>query len=147
MDMKNNNDNNLVKINNAEISKAEPLVSVIMPVYNAEKYLKVALSSLLTQTYKNIEIICVNDGSTDHSLDILERMSSADKRIKVISQKNGGPAKARNAGLDAAKGKYISFVDSDDFVDRTMYSVLVEKAEKEKADILVCRGSPCPAWD
>ena len=147
MDMKNINDNNLVKINNAEISKAEPLVSVIMPVYNAEKYLKVALSSLLTQTYKNIEIICVNDGSTDHSLDILERMSSADKRIKVISQKNGGPAKARNAGLDAAKGKYISFVDSDDFVDRTMYSVLVEKAEKEKADILVFGGSPWPDWD
>ena len=122
----------------------QPLVSVIMPIYNAEKYIKGAFASLMSQTYKNIEIICVNDGSLDHSLGIIERMAATDPRIKVISQSNGGPAKARNAGLNVAKGKYVSFVDSDDFVDKEMYGKLVSIAEKEESDILVFGGYPWP---
>lgn len=135
------------KTTETQKQETTPLVSVIMPVYNVEKYLKASLSSLLEQSYKNIEIICVNDGSTDHSLAILERIAASDNRIKIINQNNGGPAKARNVALDAANGKYISFVDSDDFVDKEMYSVLVEVAEKEKSDILVFGGSPWPDWD
>ena len=137
----------LEKVIGTDRSEEKPLVSVVMPVYNSEKYLKAALNSLLEQSYKNIEIICVNDGSTDHSLAILERMAASDRRIKIINQSNGGPAKARNAALDAAKGKYVSFVDSDDFVDKEMYSTLVEVAEKQKTDILVFGGSPWPDWD
>ena len=135
------------KTTETQKQETTPLVSVIMPVYNVEKYLKASLSSLLEQSYKNIEIICVNDGSTDHSLAILERIAASDNRIKIINQNNGGPAKARNVALDAANGKYISFVDSDDFVDKEMYSVLVEVAEKEESDILVFGGSPWPDWD
>lgn len=89
-----------------------PLVSVIMPVYNAEKTLVDSLRSILTQKYKKIEVLCVNDGSTDHSLEMLEQIAGADDRVKIITQENGGPAKARNTGLDAANGKYISFVAS-----------------------------------
>lgn len=137
----------LEKVIGTDRSEEKPLVSVVMPVYNSEKYLKAALNSLLEQSYKNIEIICVNDGSTDHSLAILERMAASDRRIKIINQSNGGPAKARNAALDAAKGKYVNFVDSDDFVDKEMYSTLVEVAEKQKTDILVFGGSPWPDWD
>lgn len=121
-----------------------PLISVIIPVYNAEKYIKGAISSIAEQTYKNLEIICVNDGSTDHSADIINRMAASDKRIKIVNQENSGPAKARNAGLDVATGKYISFVDADDFTDREMYSTLVNTAESENADIVVFGGSPYP---
>lgn len=125
-------------------SNYNPLISVIIPVYNAEKYIKGAISSIAEQTYKNLEIICVNDGSTDHSADIINRMAASDKRIKIVNQENSGPAKARNAGLDVATGKYISFVDADDFADREMYSALVNTAESENADIVVFGGSPCP---
>lgn len=127
--------------------RERPLVSVIIPVFNAEKYIKRALSSLVSQTYENIEIICVNDGSTDHSANILERMAESDNRVKVITQVNSGPAKARNVGLDSAKGKYISFVDSDDFVEKDMYEKLVDVAERECSDILVFGGSPWPDWE
>ncbi len=125
----------------------EPLVSIIMPVYNAEKYLKGAIISLLKQTYRNFEIICVNDGSTDHSGDILHRFANADERIKLIEQQNSGPAKARNVGLDAAKGKYICFMDADDRVENNMYEKLVFVAEHEKADIVVFGGSTLPDWE
>ena len=146
--MRNNGFNEREKIKNMKSdSVAQPLVSVIMPVYNAEKFIKGALASLVSQTYKNLEIICVNDGSTDHSLDILEKMAASDSRIKILSQENGGPAKARNTGLDAAIGKYISFVDSDDFVEKNMYENLVAVAEKEHSDILVFGGSPWPDWE
>ncbi|MGN0596902.1 MAG: glycosyltransferase family 2 protein [Ruminiclostridium sp.] len=121
-----------------------PLVSVIMPVYNAEKYLKNSLHSLINQTYKKLEIICINDGSTDNSLEILNYISKNDSRIKVINQKNSGPAHARNVGLDNAHGKYISFVDADDSTDMWMYYSLVEFAENEEADIMVFGGTPFP---
>ncbi len=129
-----------------------PLVSIIMPVYNAEKYLKNSLHSLLNQTYKKLEIICVNDGSTDNSLDVLKMIAQSDDRVKIIDQENSGPAHARNVGLDAATGKYISFVDADDSTDMWMYYCLVERAEQEEADIIVFGGTPfpfaerCPQW-
>lgn len=146
--MKIDNLNKREKSDNEEFENdMQPLVSIIVPVYNAEKYIKLTLASLLAQTYKNLEIICVNDGSKDHSLDILNKMASADNRIKIISQINGGPAKARNSGLNVAQGKYISFVDSDDFVDKEMYTTLVATAEKEQSDIVVFGGSPWPNLD
>ena len=99
-------------------------VSIIVPVYNVEKYLSFCLDSLVNQTFKDIEIICVNDGSTDTSPVILEHYARLDKRIKIINKSNGGLSSARNAGMDAAGGKYLSFVDADDFVSH----FLVEKA-------------------
>ena len=92
-------------------------ISVIVPVYNVEKYLKRCLNSLVNQTYTNIEIICVNDGSKDNSLNILNEYAQKDNRIVVISQENQGQGIARNKGLEIAKGDYIGFIDPDDFID------------------------------
>ena len=94
-----------------------PLVSVVMPVYNVEEYLEQAIESLLNQSMKHIEIIAVDDGSTDRSLDILKRYESLDKRVKVFSQKNQYAGVARNLGLSKAKGEYVIFLDSDDFFE------------------------------
>ena len=91
-------------------------ISVIIPVYNSEKYIKKCLDSLLNQTFKNFEIICVNDGSVDNSLKILEEYKLKDHRIVLINSKNEGLGSARNKALDVAKGRYIIFVDSDDWV-------------------------------
>ena len=102
------------------------LLSVIIPVYNVEPYLEQCLNSVVNQTYKNLEIICINDGSTDNSLKILENFHKKDNRIKIINQKNQGTATARNAGLDIATGEYITFVDSDDYLELKAY----EKAMK-----------------
>ena len=95
----------------------EDLISIIVPVYNVEKYLEQCLESLLNQTYKNIEIIVVNDGSTDQSLDILKKYSFKDNRIKLYSQKNQGISAARNTALEHINGKYVMFVDSDDWIE------------------------------
>ncbi|MBR6327686.1 MAG: glycosyltransferase family 2 protein, partial [Alphaproteobacteria bacterium] len=89
-------------------------ISVIMPVYNVEKYLERCLSSICHQTYQNIEIICIDDGSTDKSLEILKQFQARDERIKIIAQQNQGASKARNKGLTEATGSYIYFMDSDD---------------------------------
>ena len=97
------------------------LLSVIIPVYNVEPYLEQCLDSVVNQTYKNLEIICINDGSTDNSLKILEKYQKKDNRMKIIDQKNKGVAAARNAGLDAATGEYITFVDSDDYLELNAY--------------------------
>lgn len=110
-------------------------VSVIVPVYNCEKYLKKCLDSLVNQTLKDIEIICVNDGSTDNSGRILEEYN--DKRIKIINKENGGQSSARNIGIDIAKGEYIGFVDSDDWVDLDFFEKLYNTAKKYDADIAV----------
>ena len=91
-----------------------PKVSVIIPVYNVEKYLQKCLDSVINQTYKNLEIICVDDGSPDNSGGILDAYAQNDSRIIVIHQENAGVSAARNRGLDAATGEYIAFVDSDD---------------------------------
>ena len=94
-----------------------PIVSVIIPVYNQEKYLDECLSSVCGQTLRDIEIMCVNDGSTDESLKILNKYAKNDSRIHVFSQSNQGAGVARNLGLSKAKGKYLSFLDSDDVVN------------------------------
>lgn len=91
-----------------------PVVSVIIPVYNAEKYLRECLDSVINQTFKDIEIICVDDGSTDNSVNILNEYAERDNRVIVLKQNNSGPSKARNLGWDLAKGIYIAFLDSDD---------------------------------
>lgn len=124
--------------------KKEPdiLISVIIPVYNAEKYLKTCLNSIINQIYENLEIICVDDGSTDHSLDILRFYEKKDKRIKVYTQKNSGPSAARNNALNHATGEYISFVDADDFLVENAYKILAEVAvEKEKWDLIIFGGN------
>ncbi len=95
-------------------------VSIIVPVYNSEKYLKKCLDSLVNQTLKDIEIIVVNDGSTDQSQSIIKKYASQDKRVKLINKKNGGQASARNLGLAQAKGEYIIFIDSDDYAEEDM---------------------------
>ena len=112
--------------------RCEKLISIIVPVYNAELYLSQCLDSLIGQTYKNLEIICVNDGSSDRSVEILQKYIMTDSRIKVISQNNMGLSSARNAGLMNARGDYIMFVDSDDWLDIDT----CEKALQEDADVI-----------
>lgn len=114
-----------------------PKISVIVPVYNVEKYLRKCLDSIIAQTLKDIEIICVNDGSTDSSLEILSDYAKRDKRITIISQENAGLGAARNTGIRAATGTYLGFVDSDDFVDKTLYEKAYNKAEKNQADVVI----------
>lgn len=112
-----------------------PKVSVIVPIYNVEKYLARCLESLINQTLEDIEIICVNDGSTDNSADILTKFAEKDERIKVITQVNSGLSEARNAGISASTGKFIAFLDSDDFVDLDFYEALYNSAIKNNCDI------------
>lgn len=114
----------------------QPKISVIVPVYNVEKYLKQCLDSIVNQTYKNLEIIIVNDGTKDNSMKIVENYLQ-DNRIKVINKENGGLASARNSGLEKVTGKYISFIDSDDWIELNMYEELVSQINDE--DILIYR--------
>lgn len=113
-------------------------VTVIVPVYNVEEYLPSCLDSLINQTYKNIEIICVNDGSTDKSGEILKSYAKKDKRITIIEKKNGGLSSARNAGLKKCNTKYLMFCDSDDSFDEKMCEVMVGTIENDNSDIVVC---------
>ena len=111
-------------------------ISVIVPVYNVAPYLARCLDSLINQTLKDIEIICIDDKSTDNSLEILHKYEQTDKRIRVIAlDKNSGVATARNAGIDAATGEYLGFVDSDDYVDADFYEKLYATAKKSDADM------------
>lgn len=119
-------------------------VSVLLPIYNVEKYLEKCLDSVIGQTLKDIEIICVNDGSTDSSLDILKKYAAKDKRIKIINKENGGLPSARNAGLDAATGEFVSFIDSDDYIQPNMMSTLYKNAKKTKAEIVICGANIFP---
>ena len=111
-------------------------VSIIVPVYNTSKYLNGCIKSLLHQTLEDIEIILINDGSTDESESIIKKYK--DKRIKYISKKNEGIGKTRNLGIDTATGEYLSFIDSDDYVEPNFCKVMYEKALKEKCDIVIC---------
>ena len=115
-----------------------PLVSIIIPVYNVERYLKRCLDSIVNQTYKNIEIILVDDGSTDSSGKICDYYANRDSRIIVIHQRNQGLSGARNAALDIANGEYITCVDSDDFISQSLVEKLLDSMLKYKADISVC---------
>ncbi len=115
-----------------------PIVSVIVPVYNVAPYLQRCIYSLTRQTLWDIEIILIDDGSTDNSPEICDNAAKKDERIKVIHKENGGAGSARNAGLDIATGKYISFVDSDDFVEADMMQKMVAALENANAQISVC---------
>ena len=117
---------------------SEPLVSLIIPVYNVEAYLRECLDSVINQTYFNLEIIIVNDGSTDGSLNIIEEYSLKDERIRVITQKNGGLSSARNTGLDAANGLYVGFIDSDDVVHSSFVKCLTDAISEQNVNIVVC---------
>lgn len=113
-------------------------VSIIVPVYNSEKYLTQCIESMISQTYSKIEIILVDDGSTDNSLDICRYYSKVDNRIKVVHKINGGASSARNAGLTEASGSYIMFVDSDDYIYPYMVEVLLQNIEEYNTDLVVC---------
>ena len=113
-----------------------PLVSVIIPMYNAEKFIDKCVTHLVHQTYKNLEIIIVDDGSTDNSVAVCEKWAESDKRIKVICQENAGPSVASNTGLDAAHGEWIHFHDHDDFVNLDYFEKMMNAAILTDADIL-----------
>lgn len=116
----------------------QPNVSIIVPCYNVEKYVENCLKSLIVQTYENLEIICVDDGSSDSTTDIIERYVKIDGRIRLIRQRNQYAGVARNNGLKYAIGKYVLFFDSDDFCDENMVCEMVTSAEKNDSDIVVC---------
>lgn len=120
------------------MSNEKCTLSIIVPVYNVEKYLPRCLNSILNQTFQDYEMIIVDDSSTDQSWDICRNFKNQDSRVKILQIPHAGLSAARNAGLDIAVGKYIGFVDSDDWCDRTMYEKLVEAAERTGADIICC---------
>ena len=115
------------------------LISVIVPVYNVERYLKKCINSILDQTYENIEVVLVDDGSTDKSGAICDEYAAKDLRVTVIHKENGGLSSARNAGLKVAAGDLIGFVDADDYIEDTMYEKLKENMDKYGSDISVCQ--------
>lgn len=114
----------------------QALISVIIPVYNVEEYLRECVDSVINQTYKNIEILLIDDGSTDSSGRICDEYAAKDERIRVIHQENAGPSKTRNTGLDNAGGKFIYFVDSDDYIESNTLELLVNTAEANGADLV-----------
>lgn len=116
----------------------EPLISIILPIYNVEKYLKRCIDSVINQTYKNLEIILVDDGSTDRCPEICDKYAKRDNRIKVIHKKNGGQSDARNAGIALAGGELIGFVDPDDRIHPDMYSKMYLQMVEDKSDIVSC---------
>ena len=119
-------EDSLQKLNNDDenLTEISPKVSIVVPVYNTEKYLEKCLKSLISQTLKDIEIICVNDGSTDKSSEILQKFADSDTRIKIITQSNQKQGVARNRGMEVALGEYIGFVDSDDWVHLDFFEKL-----------------------
>lgn len=114
------------------------LLTVIVPVYNVEKYLDTCIKSIINQTYSNLEIILVDDGSKDDSGRICDKYAEKDKRIKVIHKENEGLSEARNLGIKLSKGDYITFVDSDDYIDERMYEILIHDLEYYDVDIATC---------
>lgn len=116
-----------------------PKISIIVPVYNVEKYLEKCIDSILNQSFRDFELILVDDGSTDNSGYICDRYKNQDDRIIVIHKENGGLSSARNAGIDISKGDFIGFVDSDDFIHRDMYKILYNNIIKSEADLVICK--------
>lgn len=114
------------------------MISVIIPVYNREKTIEKCLNSVINQTYSDIEIIVVNDGSVDKSEEIIKAMALNDNRIKLITTENRGPAAARNTGLDMAKGDYLAFVDADDWIELNTYELMMAGIEKNNAEMCIC---------
>lgn len=114
------------------------LLSIIIPVYNVENYICECLDSVLGQSYTNIEVLLIDDGSTDKSGEICDEYQKKDSRVKVFHKENGGLSTARNVGIEQANGFYVAFVDSDDYIETTMYSQMISVLEKEKAELVVC---------
>lgn len=114
------------------------LITIVVPVYNVERYVEQCVQSVLNQTYRNLQILLVDDGSTDSSGEICDRLATQDSRIQVIHQKNSGLAAARNVGIELAKGEYISFIDSDDFVELNFIERLYTEIKKYGVKIAVC---------
>lgn len=117
-----------------------PMLSVVLTVYNMEACLSECLDSLIEQTYSDFEVICIDDGSQDSSLDILQRYAEQDKRLLVFTQENAGPAQARNAGLSMAHGTYVMLLDSDDIFEDSLFEKMILRAESMTADVVVCRS-------
>ena len=118
--------------------KKNDLVSIIIPIYNVEEFVEKCLKSVINQTYKNVEIILIDDGSKDNSKQICDNYAKIDNRIKVIHKKNEGVSKARNIGLDIAKGEYIAFVDADDYIEKNYIEELYNLSIETNADITIC---------
>ncbi|MDR2157825.1 MAG: glycosyltransferase [Holosporaceae bacterium] len=116
----------------------QPQISIIIPIYNVEKFLSRCLESVIHQTLKDVEIICVNDGSADSSPNILKEFAEKDNRIVVLHQENKGQGAARNAGMNVARGKYVGFVDGDDWIDLNYFEALYAAAEKYNASMACC---------
>lgn len=116
----------------------DELISVIIPIYNMEKYLKKCVWSVINQSYQNLEILLIDDGSKDNSPQICDEFSKKDKRIKVFHKENGGLSDAKNYGLKKARGNYVTFVDSDDWIETNMYEEMMLKMQSENADISIC---------
>ncbi|MFI3300982.1 MAG: glycosyltransferase [Candidatus Gastranaerophilales bacterium] len=125
-----------LKSHNFKEEFLHPKFSIIIPVYNVQGYIEECLFSIINQTFKEFEIICINDGSTDDSLGILKIFAQHDNRIKIIDQENQGQGVARNNGIDIAKGEYISFVDPDDWIELDMYEQIYKKLKETSAEVL-----------
>ena len=115
-----------------------PLISVIVPIYNVEMYLNRCVDSILKQSYTNLEVILVDDGGIDSCPQLCDEYEKKDSRVKVIHKTNGGLSDARNAGLEVAKGKFVSFIDADDYLSVDFYKIMYEHLWETKADIVVC---------
>ncbi len=120
------------------MSQEKALISIIIPVYKVEKYLEKCIQSVINQTYENLQIILVDDGSPDNCGKICDEYAKKDHRIEVIHKSNGGLSDARNKGLEMAKGEYIGFVDSDDYIEADMYEVLYNLLKQYNADVSIC---------
>ena len=113
-------------------------VSIVIPVYNVQKKIVKCLQSICNQSYQNFEILCIDDGSTDSTIEIIKKLAQKDCRIQLIQKEHGGQGSARNYGISKAKGEYILFIDSDDVIAEEMLSVLRERAIKDDADVVIC---------
>lgn len=121
--------------------RVSPMVSVVMPVYNSQEFLEKSVGTILGQTFPDFQLILVDDGSKDESLKMLQEFQKMDPRVQVISQKNQGAGVARNTGMAVASGKYIHFLDSDDYFEEHMLELMVKKAEETGADVTICRAT------
>lgn len=126
------------KIKKVNFFPVNPKISIIVPAYNAEDVIRRGIYSLLNQTYENIEILCIDDGSADHTLEILKQIQAQDARVRLFSQQNSGPAKARNVGLQNARGKYIMFMDADDSFSPQMCQIMLHTIQDKNVDLVMC---------